>query len=405
MNETISKGDLSYFIPYDGIIGGGIRVPESHSFYVCPSACGRQIAIQAFRKDEKRHVSFLYITAEDVATGYYEEIIGDAIDDLLGILEPTPKVLLITFHCIDDFLGTDEEALLGELHRRFKDLKFAICHLNPVATEDKIPFGMRTHSQLYSFIEYTGKKDNSVNIVGTFGDLEAENELFSVLADWDIKPIRQIETCKTYDEYLEMADSRLNLVLRHMGMYAAKNMEEKLDIPFYECQITYDFEKVLKNYQGLGVRLGKTCPDFQKEIGETKKEIKKTLDYIKGIPIAVDSYASMYPFALARALSSYGFSVQSVFTNRIGGNEKKEYEWLKQNYPGIRTISKESYKSLLRFKESTDVIAIGFDSAYLLRAKYFVDMRHDEGFFGFEGIQKLMKLIRKAKGRKMDWKN
>ncbi|WP_242831355.1 hypothetical protein [Desulfitobacterium dehalogenans] len=48
-------------------------------------------------------------------------------------------------------------------------------------------------------------------------------------------------------------------------------------------------------------------------------------------------------------------------------------------------------------------MAIGYDGAFLLKARYFVDVFNDESFYGFHGIRKLMKLMGEAVARAADW--
>ena len=103
---------LSYFIPHHGRAKISLRVPESHRLNVCPAACGRRVGLRALKNGEAGRQSFLYITEADVISGDYENMIGDAVAELLEVLSPVPRAFLIYVNCIDDFLGTDEETLL-----------------------------------------------------------------------------------------------------------------------------------------------------------------------------------------------------------------------------------------------------------------------------------------------------
>ncbi len=90
--------------------------------------------------------------------------ISAAVEELLEVLEPAPKAFVLYFNCIDDFLGTDEKALLRELKSRFPGLHFTVCHINPVAADEKISQGMRKHNQMYELLEYTEEKDEGINL-------------------------------------------------------------------------------------------------------------------------------------------------------------------------------------------------------------------------------------------------
>ncbi len=56
MSTEIPGNTLSYFIPDPGRNKVSIRVPESHSLHVCPSACSRRNAIHALENGDKKTV-------------------------------------------------------------------------------------------------------------------------------------------------------------------------------------------------------------------------------------------------------------------------------------------------------------------------------------------------------------
>lgn len=403
MNKNNLEKKLTYFIPASGKPKTSLRIPESHSLYVCPSACGRRHAIRAIKNGEKKYCSFLYITEADVISGDYENIVANAVEELMDVLTYPPKIILVYVNCIDDFLGTDEKALLGQLYRRFPDINFTLSHINPVAMDEKIHPGMRTHDQIYSFLEHTGKKDNGINLIGNYVSLDQESELFTILYDWGIHHVRQLISCRTFDEYMQLADSRLNIVLMPMGRLAAENMVLKLDIPMFFNPISYDIDTVISNYQSIAELLNVKCPDLSSEVEKTRQEIEKTLEHVGSLPVIVDSSAAMQPFALARALIKYGFMLQAVFAMHIKGDQRKDQIWIQENCPWVQMVGKQSYQAILGFGFDPDCLAIGHDCAYTLKAHHFVDIRHDETFYGFHGIRKLMKLIRDAADSTARW--
>jgi hypothetical protein len=398
-----SENTLRYFIPNRNRKKTILRIPESHSLHICPSACGRHTALRALKNGEKEFMSFLYITEADMVSGHYEEIIGDAVETLLRVIRPVPRAFVIYFNCIDDFLGTDERALLDGLISRYPSLRFTVCHIDPVAAEDKIPPGMKKHNQMYEFLEYTGRKDDSINIIGNYVSLDKDCELFSVLAGWGLHKVRQLFDCRTYDEYRQMADSRLNLVLMRMGTLAARNMAVSLDIPYFFNPVSYDIEGVLRNYQQIADILGLSCPDFSDAVYETKLAIRATRETVGDIPVIVDSSATILPYAMAKTLLQYGFNVTAVIASLRNNEDSEEQGWIRENYPRISFIQEDSYEAVAGYEFKKECIVIGYDGAYLLRAVHYVDMYNDETFYGFHGIQKLMNLIRRAYETRTEW--
>ena len=401
-NILTDKG-LAYFVPNYRQHNDFLRLPESHNLHVCPSACGRHHSLQALELGRKDSVSFLQITEADIASGYYEKFIGDAVEELITVLKPLPQAFIIFLKCIDDFLGTDEQALLQELRTRFPSLRFTVCHNHPVALDGKTMPGMSIYNQLYGLLDYSGKKDDGINLIGNFAPIDAESEFFSVLNQWGVHQVRQMFACRTFAEYQQMADSRLNLVLAPIGKLAAENMSRRLGIPYFVSPASYDISEVVQNYENIAVLLDQKSPDFDSEIMQTRRAVQEAREHMGDMPVVVDSSATLRPFALARALHQYGFRVKAIFTTRIRDINREDEAWLTQQYPHIKVLRTERYDAIPGFGFSPECLAIGFDCAYTLRARHFVRISDDESFYGFHGIRKLMGLMRAACDKQTSW--
>ena len=406
MRQQIIENSISYLSPMHGrILPLNSRFPESHNLHVCPSACGRRFGIRALQSGEKEFTSFLVITEADIISGYYEDIISDAIGELLAVLRQQPKIFFIYFYCIDDFLGTDEKALIRRLNNKFPSYHFFVVHIDPIAVDEKLKasaYKNRT-SQIYDLLEYTGKKDNSINLIGNYASIDIESEFYRILSGWGISQVRQRFNMKTLAEFMQMADSRLTLVMSHGVESTAKIMSEKLDIPYLVSHITYDIEDILKIYQNMADKLGLSIPDLSQDIEKTRQVIIETQKHIGNIPIIVDSTATSRPFGMARALCRYGFKVQAVFFNRLSNGDKENREWLKVHFPQVSIVRSQDYKFVTGANYKRECIAIGFDCAYNIHANHFVDIRLDGSFYGFHGVRKLMRLIMEAYDTVTDW--
>ncbi len=388
--------NLTYFVQTRDRNKTVLRIPESHSLHVCPSSCGRKIAFRAYQNGQQANTSFLYVKEEDAVSGRYEDNIEEAIDMLLQVLDPAPKAFLLYFNCIDDFLGTDEKALLDRLYRRFPSMFFTVCRIDPVAADEKISPGMRLHNQMYAMLQYTGKKDNGVNLLGNYTAIDPQCELFEILKSWGCGKVRQLFDCKTFEEYRAMADSSLNLVLAPMGRLAACSMAEKLDIPFLDSPVTYDIAEAASFYNELAALLGKPSPDVEEAVFQTRLAVKAVRELVDDAPIIVDSSASIRPFSLAKALAGYGFCVKAVIGSRPKDEDCAAYDWLSLNHPETTLINKKGVKDVLGYRFGDRSILLGAAGPRLLSAGHVVEMYNDESFFGFHGIQKLMHMIGKA---------
>lgn len=392
---------LAYFIPHHGRPKISLGIPESYRLNVCPAACGRRIGIRGLKNGEAEWQSFFYITEADVISGDYENILGDAVEELLKILWPAPRVFMIYVNCIDDFLGTDEEELQKRLERRFPEFRFVICHINPIAEEDSIPSGARLQDRFYGLLKPRPKED-SVNLVGNFVSPDSAGELYQILKQMGIRKVRELHALKTYEEFERLAGARLNLVLMGMGRFAAQNMEKKLGIPWLDVPVSYSIDQVTRDYRKIAEKLGASLPDLEPWIRETEEVVKRTRTRVGDTPLIVDSSAAMRPFAMAKDLLEYGFRVGAVFITHEKEEDRKEREWIRINHPRTQIFYGGRYDTV-RSEPPQDGIAIGFDAAYTMRCAHFADIQRDETMFGYHGIMKLMKTMIAASCMETRW--
>ena len=200
-----------------GMVRIGMLVPESVQLFVCPFACGRHGAIGAMRQGFKDRLAYLYVDQNDIVRGY-DDLIPGAVEELLDALPRRPRVVLIFLSCLDDLIGTDREALLEVLHGRFPDLRFRICHMNPISLDSKSPPPVTIQRRIYSLLEPSETKEAAVNGIGNLEAVATECELHRVLEGLGAGELRHISRCGTFGEFQRMASSRANLVLTPTGV-------------------------------------------------------------------------------------------------------------------------------------------------------------------------------------------
>lgn len=383
---------LSYYIPQNGRKKVTLRIPDSHSLYICPPACGRRSGIRAIKNGEKKHISFLYLTQAQLSSGEYETLIGDAVGELLSLLEPQPRVIELYFNCVDDFLGTDEQALIHGLELRFPERRFVAMHINPIAYEEKVKPGMALHAKLYTLLS-PAEKDAGINFIGSFVPLDEDNELFEVLSGWGVMPVRQLCRCRSFEEYEQLSSSSLNIVLHEMGSFAAQKLEERLGTPWLFLPASYRISEIRAQYAALARALGEPVPVLELDVYEKllTDEAEKTVRKLAEREIVVDSGSSIRPCNLARGLLELGLNVRAVFLLHSKDSDAEDQRWLEENCPGVRFIRQESYEEILASGLSDKSVCVGYDSAYLLRSKSYVDVYHDEGLFGYYGLCKILR--------------
>ncbi len=401
------KDTLHYSSPANGgrgIVRTGMLIPESVELFVCPFACGRHGAISAVKQNLKHRLSYLYVDQADIVNGY-DDLIIPAVEELLETLPQRPKVVLIFVSCLDDLIGTDHEALQEKLSAHFPDVQFRSCHMNPISKGSKTPPAISIQNNIYSLLAQTLEKDSNINCIGNLVEIHPESEIYEFLKQFGCEKIKHISHYDTFEDYQDMATSRMNLVITPVGRQAAGQMEEKHDTPFVFLPVSYRLEQIAANYEKLAAAFGAEGVgefDFAPYIEEVQKAMARALAAIGDAPIIVDASAVKCPFGLARALVEYGFNVVRVQAPECIGIDKADFKWITEKHPEIEIVESLHHNAVLRENQIPESIAIGVDGAYLAGSKYVVDLFDDEGMYGYHGVRCLMEKLEHALDMEID---
>lgn len=399
---------LSYSIPDVGRKKSQLRIPESHTLYVCPQSCARRQFLRAIRNGEADKVSVLKLTQADLVSGDYEGEVARAIEQLLQVLPQAPRVLQIIVHCIDDFLGTDGENLVAGLREEFPQLRFTLMHENPISVDVARDALSKMQSGLYAPLEIPARHDTGVNTLGSFEPLPAESEIFAFLDALVAGPLRHIATCENFDEYQQMAASAVSISLDRRGDSTVQSLAERFATLPLIWHATYSLDQVKNKYQQLLSLLQEGCmfdaaalTRTQSVLADAEQAAKEAIDHARqavgDTPLVVDSSTSFSPCDLARELAEYGFNVKAVVVFHMKGAEVEQEQRLLEAFPQVQVIKDQSALNLQQTEQLGDALSIGVDGEFLFGCKRVVrGIYHDEGAFGYQGIRKLMSLMTQA---------
>lgn len=406
--------NFSYSIPDVGRKKIQLRIPESHTLYVCPQSCSRRQALRALRNGEAEHSSFLKLSQADLVSGDYEGEVARAIEQLLEVLPSTPRAFQIIVHCIDDFVGTDGENLVAGLRAQFPQVRFALLRENPISVDVETNPMNKMHGGVYALLEPPVGHDAGVNVIGSFEPLPDESELTAVLAAVGAGPLRHLLTCANFDEYQCMAASAVNLCVGRMGDAVAQIMEARFGIVPVMWHTTYSLDEVARNYENLlAAYRSSASPRASFDDAADKQAndvlaaarrraesaVARALDAVGEREVVVDSSATFNPCDVARELAEYGFNVRVVLAFHMKGAEHDQAERLHAAFPQVEVITNQSGVALRSNGVGEGSLSVGVDGAFLFGAQAVVrDIYHDEGFFGYQGIERLMDLMTQAVG-------
>lgn len=377
-----------------GVIRVAALVPESHLLFVAPSACGRHGALGGIEAGIKHRISYLYIDESDIVSGNYENLIFDSVEELFNFLETKPKVLFVFVSCIDDLLGTDNDAIIAELSERYPEVAFRTCHMNPMSMDTPNPPGVTLLDAMYSLLPKS-KKEKQVNLVGNNDAISREGELFVLLKKNDYT-VCQISECKSFSEFLSLGKASLNLMIRPVAKKACNRMESALDIPWMQSFVTYRINEVCAFYDSLSKKLELGAFDYSVYLERAQKKISQTKCALGNTPIAVDYQAVLLPFNFARALIEYGFNVQLIVAKECLAVDKEHKLWIEENSPNVQIVNAMHYDHIKYGLRGNDFLCIGFDAGYLTGSVHVSPLMDDNAMFGFDGIEKMMDELLRA---------
>ncbi len=385
-----------------GVVRMGMLVPESYQLFVCPFACGRHGAIGAIVQGLKHRLSYLYIDEADIVSGGYEQLICEAVEELLNELETRPKVLMIFVSCIDDLLGTDHDAILQTLRRSHKEIRFTVCHMNPISLDGNVPPPVNIQRKMYGLLERSQEPVlEQAAFIGNNVAIDLNSEVFEVLSASGYTEVKHISKCATFAEFQKLARGSLNMVPTPVGLAAAKDVMEKLGIEYVYMPVSYEFEEIDRYYEKI-LSKAKSKMDFSKYRNKAMSAISSAKIEIGEMPVVIDGSATVRPFTLAKLLVSFGFHVGEIYAQQCIEIEKKSYLWLSENAPGIKILQPEHPRAPVVRKQERECLAIGFEGAYLSGARHVVNLANDETLYGYHGIEKLMDMMVCATRSKTD---
>lgn len=385
-----------------GVVRIGMLLPQSVQLFICCSGCGRHGALSAIHQGYKDRLFYLYLDQSDIVSGY-DDLIPEAVEEILSRLEKRPRAMLLFVSCLDDLIGTNHEAVLEELRRRHPEIRFAFAHMNPITLNEALSPPVSIQKNLYAMLDAPKEKDGGIGCIGNLERISDRSELYFLIRSTGGK-LRHISDYTSFDEFQEMAACKKNLLLFPPGRAAARDLQERLGTEFLFLPTTYDLEEIAENYRRLEEFLAckwkaeaKQCLEESRKRAEN--EMEETREALGDYPIIVDDTATIQPFGLALTLLKRGFHVVRVEADACAPFDRAHLEELKENYPKVESFQPIHSSSVAMDRPLPESLALGFEGGYLAGSKHVADLFMDGGMFGYDGVISLMRSMREGMKR------
>jgi hypothetical protein len=408
MKDTDSLSPFDYGVEYSppargtwNIVHVGMLIPESHQIFVCAQSCLRGVVLTAAEMGKSAMDRFSTITIQEnnVLDGDMEDLILDGVSDILEHLPNHPKAVLIYTSCIHHFMATDLRLVYQKLAKKYPDIDFVDCYMNPIMRKSKLTPDATMRRQLYRLLKPAEKKEKQVNLIGNNTVTDENCELVQMLLDGGYT-IRDICTCPTYEEYQMMAQSTANISFHEAAVPAGEDLKERLSQEHFHLPLSFDYIKIRENLNVVSEAFHLPLPDLEALERITEEKINHTAKQLKDIPIAIDYTAVDQPLGLAKLLISHGFCVVSVFADHFSEQEREAFDWLKEHAGNLKLYGTVHWKMRVMKRtaagEYDKLLAIGQKAAYFTGTDYFVNLIENDGCFGYHGIRMLMDRMEEA---------
>ena len=396
---------LEYATPARGtwnIVHTGMLIPEAHEIFVCAASCLRGVVLTAAEMNAQERFSTIEIKEHNLFDGDMEDLVIEGVTDILNKLPKRPPAVLVYTSCVHHFAGCDLDMIYRELRTRFPEIDFTDCYMNPIMRKSGLTPDQLMRSRLYMFLKERQKNERAVAIIGNDLPTRKESELLQILNAADFK-VHEITSCKTYEEYQEMAESSLYISYNAAAAAGGEMLEKRLGGRHLYLAFSFDYEEIEAGFQKLGKVLGIEIPDFSEKREVCERLKKETYELVGNTPISIDYTYCSRPLGLARMLLDAGFSVNKVYIDAITAEEKEDFYYLQKHFSDL--LIYPTVHAGMRFfakKEKSHVLAIGQKAAYFENTNYFVNVVEGGGMFGYDAVLHTLELMQEAYRKEKD---
>ena len=400
-NASVRMGDASFPEPFVSgleyaspargtwnIVHQGMLIPESHQIFVCAEGCLRGVVLTAAEMGAQRRFSMITIRENNVLEGDMEDLIVEGTGDILKKLPVLPRAVLIYTSCIHHFMGCDLPLVYRRLREKYPSVDFTDCYMNPTMRKSGLNPDQIMRKQLYSLLKPMPQKKNVVNIIGNNFPMEETNDLMRFLREGG-KTVRDITLCRTYSEYLKMAEASACISTMPSSAAAGEELSKRLGMKHLYLPFCYGKAEIRKNMRKLAEELDMQSHDDAEGEELAEKALLTAHELIGDTPVVVDYTFTPRPLGLASLLLEHGFQVTAVYADSFTGEEKEDFERLRKTAPDmVLHPTVETGMRVMQRETEGKVLALGQKAAYFTGSRFFVNRVEASGLYGFDGIRR-----------------
>ena len=404
---TIGKADfpvpfpigLEFNSPAHGnwnIVHTGMLMPEAIQIYVCADNCMRGVVLTAAEMNAADRFSFVIVEEENLLNGNLEDVTIEGVTDVLNKLKQKPKAVLLFTVCLHHFLGCDLESVYEELGRRFPDIVFVRCFMDPIMQKHGLTPDQKLRKAMYDPLIPQKPDTRTVTLIGSDFVLDESSDIKRLLKSTG-RILRELPACNTWEEYQQLGAAEMFISCYPPAKYGADMLAERLNRKHLYLPGSFDYKEIKEEVRKLIPASEELEAFFKREITFCEDSINHAKFIIGDTPIVLDYMYHPRPLGLAKLLLEHGFHVTTVYLDSISPEEKNVFDWLKFHHPDLELHATIQTKMrVLPRQTEGKVLAVGQKAAWFSGSRNFVNMVQGGGLWGFDGIRRTLELMTEA---------
>ena len=389
------------------IVHTGMLMPETIQIYVCADNCMRGVVLTAAEMNAADRFSYVIIEEDDLLNGNLEDVTIEGVTDVLKKLERKPKAVLLFTVCLHHFLGCDLKMGYEELDRRFPEIVFVRCYMDPIMQKTGLTPDQKLRKAMYDPLKEQKADPHIVTLLGHNFPLDETSDIKRFLKKCGCE-LREITNCNTWDKYEKLGEANIFLSIYPTAKYGAQTLAKRLDREHIYMPASFNYEEIKQQMELLAEKVISECVKtekdiwnreawFEKEIAACEAAVAQAHSIIGDTPIVIDYLMHPRPLGLAKYLLEHGFCVEAVYLDGVSPEEERAFYWLREHAPELelRATIQPKMRVLPRNHEGK-VLALGQKAAWFTQSPYFVNVVEGAGLYGFDGIRKMAELMIRA---------
>jgi len=373
---SINSLSITPVPPGGGVVRMLMLVPQCHLLFIGPVACARHDVLSSMYVYRDR-VSYLCLEELDIITGNWQDLLVQAVGQIMDTVVLRPEAMLLYSGCQDSLIGTDYASLLTIFQKQY-GIPFRHFAMNRMPSPSRAPLVHILNKSLYDFLEIQDEHKDTINLLGTMVPLALDNELFTLLDKAGVQDILHVKKFQKFHEFQNMGSSRANLVLHPNALLAAEEMETRLNIPWKFVPVSYSIAEIRIQYQQIEELLGCSF-DLSRYEEKLRYVIEDTKKIMGTTGLTVNGTGVCRPYDLARALTEYGFRVDELFAGPVPEYDQAAWVWVQKNVTDL-VIRQPVTPAWTHFERALIVELSSLEGAY----------------FGFAAVGHLMKVLQET---------